>query len=295
MNIIHLRSWVQTSLFNIYIFIKKFFDIFDKNIKYLFLSWKDNLNLTGYLRKSREREKLDSREQSARVTRNHFKAKEAAPSTSNSNSDMRNSSRDYFKNFDVEKFCSEIDASLQTSLGEETEDIEKPSSCPSSCPSIVLTNDVRPPVTYCTPPVAPDGRDFLKTNSASPRLTPEFVFSEDRVTTELHRQVKERNVERVLELLVDQAGPGINYRDQQGETPLQVAVREADLRLTEMLLQHGADPNMTDSHLRTSLHYAAIYADLPIIEVLLRYNLDYSAKECNCEISWLISNICKYL
>ena len=201
---------------------------------------------------------------------------------------MRNSSRDYFKNFDVEKFCTEIDASLQSSLGQETEDVEKASSCLSSCPSIILTNDVRIPVTYCSPPVT---RVFLNTNSASPRLTPEFVFSEDRVTTELHRQVKERNVERVVELLVDQAGPGINYRDQQGETPLQVAVREGDLRLTEMLLQHGADPNMTDSHLRTSLHYAALYGDLPIIEVLLRYNLDYSAKEWNCQISWVISNI----
>ena len=128
------------------------------------------------------------------------------------------------------------------------------------------------------------GCTFLKTNSSSPRLTPEFVFSEDRVTTELHRQVKEQNVERVLELVQD-PGNGINYRDQEGETPLQVAVRGGDKRLAEILLQHGADPNMTDSQLRTSLHYAGLYGDLNIIEVLLKYNLDYSCKECISEIT----------
>ena len=198
---------------------------------------------------------------------------------------MRNSSRDYFKNFDVEKFRTKIDASPPSSLGGETDDVEQL----SSCPSIVLTNDLQPPVNYSRP--------SLKTSSPSPRLTPEFVFSEDRVTTELHREVKERNVERVLELLLD-PGNGINYRDQEGETPLQVAVRGGDLRLSEILLQHGADPNMTDSHLRTSLHYAGLYAGLDIIEVLLKYKLDYSAKEWICVIYCLFlifGNICRTL
>ena len=205
---------------------------------------------------------------------------------------MRNSSRDYFKNFDVEKFCTVIDASLERSLGEEeTDDVEQQLS---SCPSIVLTDDLKPPVTNSSPMVPVTS---LKTSSPSPRLTPEFVFSEDRVTTELHREVKERKVTRVLELLVD-PGSGINYRDQQGETPLQVAVRGGDLRLSEILLSHGADPNMTDSHLRTSLHYAGLYGGLRIIEVLLKYNLDYSAKEWICEIYFLFPifvNICRTL
>ena len=235
----------------------------------------DILNLTCSLRKSGGREKLDSLEQSVRVSRKLFKDKEAAPS---SKSDMRNSSRDYFKNFDVEKFCTKMDASLESSLGEETEQ-------QSSCPSIVLTNDLKPPVKNSPSPLIP--RSSLKTNSPSPRLTPEFVFSEDRVTTELHRQVKEKNMERVLELLQD-PGSGINYRDQEGATPLQLAVRGRDLRLTEILLRHGADPNMTDSQLRTSLHHAGIHGGLDIIEVLLKYSLDYSAKEWSCQIYFLV-------
>ena len=91
-------------------------------------------------------------------------------------------------------------------------------------------------------------------------------------------------LERVLELVQD-PGNGINYRDQEGETPLQVAVRGGDMRLAEILLQHGADPNMTDSQLRTSLHYAGLYGDLNIIEVLLKYNPDYCCKECISEIT----------
>ena len=94
-------------------------------------------------------------------------------------------------------------------------------------------------------------------------------------------------MERVLELLQD-PGSGINYRDQQGETPLQLAVRGGDLRLTETLLRHGADPNMTDSQLRTSLHHAGIHGGLDIIEVLLKYSLDYSAKEWSCQIYFLV-------
>ena len=65
-----------------------------------------------------------------RVSRNHFKYKQEDPPSSNS--EMRNSSRDYFKNFDVEKFCTKNNASPQSSLGGETDDVEQHSSCPSS-------------------------------------------------------------------------------------------------------------------------------------------------------------------
>ena len=225
-----------------------------------------------HFRKSEGREKLDSREPSVRVSRNSSnKEVETEPVSSNV---VRNSSRDYFKNFDIEKFYTKMDVSLQTSLENENYVFEQ-------CPSIILTSDFRSGLNSSSPISSKLSTTFVKTNSSprvSPRLTPEFVFSSDKLTTELHSQVEEKNLDRVLQLLLDPVN-GINYRDQQGVTPLHVALRADDQRLAEVLLLHGADPNITDSKLRTSLHYAGLHASYDMMEVLLKYNADYTAKD----------------
>ena len=87
----------------------------------------------------------------------------------------------------------------------------------------------------------------------------------------------ESNLDRVLQLLLDPVN-GINYRDEQGVTPLHVALRAGDQRMAEVLLLHGADPNITDSQLRTGLHYAALHDSYDMMEVVLKYTVDIFAK-----------------
>ncbi|XP_014672256.1 PREDICTED: ankyrin repeat domain-containing protein 54-like, partial [Priapulus caudatus] len=62
----------------------------------------------------------------------------------------------------------------------------------------------------------------------------------------------------IVRLLLE-AGADSNVADtESGETPLMMAVREADEAVVRMLLSHGADPNTADSYGHTSLHMAAL-------------------------------------
>ena len=228
-----------------------------------------NKIVESHFRKSEEREKPALSERSVKVLMSPCNDK-VVEDEQNSRR-IRNSSRDYFKNFDVEKFFTNMDGSGGSSSLENGRSVEL-------CPSLVS----RSGLSCLSPASAKFSPSIVKTSStlsqASPRLTPEFVFACDKLTTELHSRVEEGNLDRVLQLLLDPVN-GINYRDQRGVTPLHVAVRANNPRLVEILLLHGADPDMTDSHLRTSLHYAGLQASGEMMDVLLKFSVDYTAKE----------------
>ena len=118
-------------------------------------------------------------------------------------------------------------------------------------------------------------------NNIAPKIlrsTPEFVFSATGVTTELHTKIKERNTERVLNILQEEHN-GINFRDESGTTPLHVALTIGDASMISTLIFHGADPNITDSSLRNGLHYAVETSSSLIVDMVMKSITDISSKD----------------
>ncbi|MGB6976060.1 MAG: ankyrin repeat domain-containing protein [Gammaproteobacteria bacterium] len=60
----------------------------------------------------------------------------------------------------------------------------------------------------------------------------------------------------------DTAKRNIVYRNENGFTPLELAIAVADHEKVGILLQQGADPNLKDSDGQTSLHWVAIYSNV---------------------------------
>lgn len=83
--------------------------------------------------------------------------------------------------------------------------------------------------------------------------------------------------DRVLALnLIHQAYPyQINQRDENGQTPLHLAVQKHDIAIIEALLHKGADVNLKASDPcykdMTPLHYAALTGDLSAAKILLKW------------------------
>lgn len=83
----------------------------------------------------------------------------------------------------------------------------------------------------------------------------------------VRNQVADRDV---IELLVKK-GANIDQPDSQGDTPLQVAVKQDYLKLTKLLIKHGADVNKKDGLGHTPLWHAMQHQNEDIIR-LLKHN-----------------------
>ena len=71
-----------------------------------------------------------------------------------------------------------------------------------------------------------------------------------------------------LALLGDGELPLLNTLDQQGLTPLIVAVHRGGLKLARIFLLAGADPMRCDRHGRNALHHAAQYGDVELLSLM---------------------------
>jgi hypothetical protein len=74
-------------------------------------------------------------------------------------------------------------------------------------------------------------------------------------------------------LLID-----INVKDENGNTPFHIAVKNRNMPIIEYLIQNGADINVADKYGNTALHHAVLGGSLPIIEYLLNNAADKNAK-----------------
>ena len=197
---------------------------------------------------------------------------------------IRNNSRDYFKNFNVENFC--VHENLSEKEARNLQNLETWELKKTVHEISMNVKSIRKELTQLSEKT-PD-ESLFSTNSTpkskcySPRLTPDFVFVNDRISTELHKQVDENNLEKVLHLLLE-ANNDINYRDESGVTPLHVALRNRNNRLAEILLLHGADPSVTDENLKTGLHYASQTCNSEITDVILKHKPDVGCKDCKGE------------
>jgi len=67
-----------------------------------------------------------------------------------------------------------------------------------------------------------------------------------------------------------QAGANVNFADDEGRTPLTLAVQEGSLELVELLLQHGADPSQVGRKGYTPLQLATAWCkSVPIVKALI--------------------------
>ena len=72
----------------------------------------------------------------------------------------------------------------------------------------------------------------------------------------------------------------INTKDEEGMTPLLIAVNNDNVAVGEVLLNHGADINAKDSISQWSaLHFAANNNNIEMAKMLLNYNADVEAKD----------------
>ena len=75
--------------------------------------------------------------------------------------------------------------------------------------------------------------------------------------------------------LLFEYGADPNIQDNDGSTPLHIAVRNDNSEITELLLTNGADPNIQDNIGNTPLHIPANYK---IKELLIKHGADETIK-----------------
>ena len=141
-----------------------------------------------------------------------------------------NSSRDYFKNFSLENFSAQQDASLQTSI-DSREENEVRNTVKEISESIDCLRKEIASISSMSKLTHQRRTNYYDAEyqNKSQLCKPEFVFLENKISTELHKEVEGNNIDRVLQLLLDHS-TDINYRDSDGITPLQVAIRNQDER-----------------------------------------------------------------
>ena len=95
---------------------------------------------------------------------------------------------------------------------------------------------------------------------------------------ELHQAVSEYNM-FAIERILNQKGfeDIINQHDDDGKTPLSIAVENDDIEIVQMLVNAGADINVQNNNGDTPLNIAAAKQDRELVAMLLRYTFDTTA------------------
>uniref|UniRef100_A0A1D1ZFN2 Ankyrin-1 n=1 Tax=Anthurium amnicola TaxID=1678845 RepID=A0A1D1ZFN2_9ARAE len=104
--------------------------------------------------------------------------------------------------------------------------------------------------------------------------------------TALHFAAREGRTE-VCKYLLEELGLDPDVRDEDGETPLIHASRQAHLLTAKFLLEHGADPSVSSELGATSLHHAAGTGNIELLNLLLEKQVDVDSQcESGTPLIW---------
>lgn len=91
---------------------------------------------------------------------------------------------------------------------------------------------------------------------------------------DIFSNIRSGNIGEVSKNLID--GVNIEERDEDGRTPLILAVMCKQDQVTQLLIEKGAAPNVVDKHLGGPLHYATRNKAEKIANLLIKHGADVS-------------------
>jgi len=119
-------------------------------------------------------------------------------------------------------------------------------------------------------------RDFIKAADEGGAAT----GKDDAGNTRLHQAVHNGQSEVVKALLAGDAGKAsVNEPNDQGKTPLLIAVDISSVPIVEMLLNAGADPLAAGLEGQTALHYATLNGSKPMVSSMLNLGADINGRD----------------
>ncbi|XP_015907242.1 protein phosphatase 1 regulatory subunit 16A [Parasteatoda tepidariorum] len=116
--------------------------------------------------------------------------------------------------------------------------------------------------------------DYIESEMAKKGITQEMI-DETRAITEQEMLVD-------LKCMLEDGGD-IEYRDQQGATPLHIAAANGYVTVVEFILDNHGSTNVCDNDMWQPIHAAACWGHPDVIEMLVMAGADLSAKTKNGE------------
>ena len=99
----------------------------------------------------------------------------------------------------------------------------------------------------------------------------------DNYPKDLISAVWESNLNKVKSLL--RKGSCVNCRDEDGRTPLMIAISNNRLEIVHELIKHKADINIKDRDGWTPLIYAVQFNLYKIAKILLNKKIDFTSRD----------------